>query len=80
MLSPGKNGVTVALTVQVIITEIGSGTSAVFLCNEWLSSDRGDGCISRELLPYTGERVSLQPQLLETRKQQIMLGMIQEML
>ncbi|KAL3141352.1 hypothetical protein ABBQ32_004935 [Trebouxia sp. C0010 RCD-2024] len=38
---------------KVILTDKETGTSAVFLCNNWLSCDRDDGLISRDLLPST---------------------------
>ena len=50
--------------MQVIVIEKETGAAAVFLCNEWLSSDRGEGAVSRDLLPTTGEYL-LQPHQLQ---------------
>lgn len=40
---------------QVILTEEGSGTRAVFRCNLWLSDSRGDKSTSRDLY-LSGQR------------------------
>lgn len=44
----------IAISMQVIITEKEAGI-ACFLCNQWLSMNKGDGATSRDLLPSDNE-------------------------